>query len=130
MNNLKKIKKTLSDMFEKRERANDLYSQLNHSLALQELCPIAFERGTCSAGWKTNEAREPIFQISRSDDSTITFSFDDVSDFFKLQEASRRGITGNRFQHVRYPTPQMNGPIGQALVKFMRLRRRRGVVDG
>ena len=108
MNNLKKIKNTLSDMFEKRERANDLYSQLNHSLAL----------------------REPIFQISRSDDSTITFSFDDVSDFFKLQEASRRGITGNRFQHVRYPTPQMNGPIGQALVKFMRLRRRRGVVDG
>ena len=130
MNNLKKIKNTLSDMFEKRERANDLYSQLNHSLALQELCPIAFEHGTCTAAWGTDEFRGAVFQISRSDDSTITFSFDDVSDFFKLQEASRRGITGNRFQHIRYPTPQMNGPIGQALVKFMRLRRRRGVVDG
>ena len=56
---MKNIEDTLSDLFEKRERANDLYGQLEHSLALQELCPIAFERGTCSAGWKSERsARE------------------------------------------------------------------------
>ena len=119
MKNWKKIEDTLSDLFEKRERANDLHKQLEHSLALQKLCPIAFEHGTCKAGWRTDENRKPIFEIVRSDDSTITFPFDEVPDFFKLEEAAKRGITEkqNMFRH--------NDPVAKEIQKFLRMRVRR-----
>lgn len=126
---MKNIEDTLSDLFEKRERANDLYGQLEHSLALQKLCPTAFEHGTCAVAWGTDEFRGPVFQISRSDDSTITFPFDDVPELFKLEEASKRDITGH-LGWDRSRARNTNDPVGQSILKFMRLRRRRGVVDG
>ena len=109
MKNWKKIEDTLSDLFKK----------LEHSLALQKLCPIAFEHGTCKAGWRTDENREPIFEIVRADGSTITFPFDEVPDFFKLEEAAKRGITEipSRFRH--------NDPVAKEIQKFLRMRVRR-----
>ena len=121
MKNWKKIEDTLSDLFEKRERANDLHKQLEHSLALQKLCPIAFEHGTCKAGWRTDENRKPIFEIVRADGSTITFPFDEVPDTFKLEEAAKREITGIRRPH--FHKTSFNGPIGKALIDFMEERR-------
>lgn len=119
MKNWKKIEDTLSDLFKKRERAEDLHKQLEHSLALQKLCPIAFEHGTCKAGWRTDENRKPIFEIVRADGSTITFPFDEVPDFFKLEEAAKRGITEKNvmFRH--------NDPVAKEIQKFLRMRVRR-----
>ena len=119
MNSWKKIEDTLSDLFKKRERAQDLHKQLEHSLALQKLCPTAFEHGSCKAGWRTDENRKPIFEIVRSDGSTITFPFDEVPDFFKLEEAAKRGITEvpSRFRH--------NDPVSKEIQKFLRMRVRR-----
>ena len=119
MKNWKKIEDTLSDLFKKRERAQDLHTQLEHSLALQKLCPTAFEHGTCKAGWRTDENRKPIFEIVRADGSTITFTFDEVPDFFKLDEAAKRGITEvpSRFRH--------NDPVSKEIQKFLRMRVRR-----
>ena len=119
MNSWKKIEDTLSDLFKKRERAQDLHTQLEHSLALQKLCPTAFEHGTCKAGWRTDENRKPIFEIVRADGSTITFTFDEVPDFFKLDEAAKRGITEvpSRFRH--------NDPVSKEIQKFLRMRVRR-----
>ena len=127
MKNWKKIEDAFSDLSKKRERANDLHKQLEYSLALQKLCPIAFEHGTCKAGWKTDENRKPIFEIERADVSTITFPFDDVSDFFKLEEAAKRGITGGRRDNPS--AIKTNDPVGQVILKFMRIRRR-GDKDG
>ncbi len=127
MSKWKKIEELVSSLRKERERANDLHDQLERSLALQKMCPSAFDCGKCTAIWKYDDNRNVIFEIMRGDGSTITIPFDEVSDFFELEEAVRRGITGGRRDNPS--AIKTNDPVGQAILKFMRIRRR-GNKDG
>ena len=91
---INKIEYLMEDVSERREAVNLLYKKLERSLAIQKLCPDAFDYGSCLAYWFTDDVMKPRLGIERGDGSTITFSFDDVPVFFKMDEAKKRGITG------------------------------------
>jgi hypothetical protein len=121
---MKSIEDTLKGIIEKRERVNELYDKLERSFALQKLCPDAFEHGKCSAYWMTDKDRKPVFQLAFRDGSTITFPFDEVSDFFKLDEAAKRGITAHtsRVFGSAQSANNVTDPVGAAIFKFLRMR--------
>ena len=121
---MSKARTLFNNLREKREQTAELYDKLDRSLALQDLCPVAFEHGSCKAGWVVEESgqdRNAVFRITRGDGSTITFPFDEVPDTFKLEEAAKRDITGIRRPH--FHKTSFNGPIGKALIDFMEERR-------
>ena len=57
---------------------------------------------------------KPRLGIERGDGSTITFSFDDVPVFFKMDEAKKRGITGRDNNRI-----SSRDNVGKAISKFL-----------
>jgi len=114
-----KYDEELKKLFELRKKSNDGMVALKRSLQIEDMCPSAFEHGTCKAGWRTDENRNPVFGIVRGDGSTITFSFDEVPDFFKLEEAAKLGITAAPSVFNRH-----NDPVSKEIQKFLWLRAR------
>lgn len=116
----KTVEERMEEISERRERLDILYKKLERSLAIQKLCPTAFEHGSCTAYWLTIKD-EAAYQIRKGDGSTITFEFDDVSESIKLEEAKQRSLTG--FHHLDVRNPGSNGPLGKALLKFLYRKR-------
>jgi hypothetical protein len=97
---------------------------LEKSIYLKKLCPTAFDSGSCKSYWKTDGSHRPIFEIKKGDESTVTFAFDSVPDFFKIDEANRRNLTpANLKGFYDKRNPEGNDPVDKALTRFLTLKK-------
>ena len=104
-----KIKEQMEMLSELREQANEDWKKLDVSLRIEQLCPDAFEHGSCKPSWQIVEDAV-VYQIKKGNGDIVLFPFNDVPDEFKNEEIERRDL--NRNQQFG------NGPIERKLIGY------------
>jgi hypothetical protein len=103
-----KIKEQMEMISGLREEVNENWKKLDVSLRIEQLCPDAFEHGSCKASWQFVE-NAVVYQIKKGNGDIVLFPFNDVPDEFKNEEIERRDL--NRQQFGR-------SPIEKALIRY------------
>ena len=106
--NYTKIKEQMEMISGLREEVNENWKKLDVSLRIEQLCPDAFEHGSCKASWQFVE-NAVVYQIKKGNGDIVLFPFNNVPDEFKNEEIERRDL--NRQQFGR-------GPIERALIRY------------
>lgn len=102
------VKEIVSELSKLREEADKDWERLQASLRIEELCPGAFDHGSCTGSWQFLEDAV-VYQIRKGNGDIVLFPFNDVPDSFKDEEIQRRGI--KRGEPGR-------GPIEKALIRY------------
>jgi hypothetical protein len=103
-----KIKEQMEMISGLREEVNENWKKLDVSLRIEQLCPDAFEHGSCKASWQFVE-NAVVYQIKKGNGDVVLFPFNDVPDEFKNEEIERRALNHQQFGR---------GPIEKALIRY------------
>ena len=103
-----KIKEQMEMISGLREEVNENWKKLDVSLRIEQLCPDAFEHGSCKASWEFVE-NAVVYQIKKGNGDIVLFPFNDVPDEFKNEEIQRRSLNYQQFG---------KGPIEKALLGY------------
>lgn len=107
--NYTKIKEQMEMISGLREEVNENWKKLDVSLRIEQLCPDAFEYGSCKTSWEFVE-NAVVYQIKKGNGDVVLFPFNDVPDEFKNEEIQRRDLNRNQ-QFGR-------GPIERKLIGY------------
>lgn len=107
--NYTKIKEQMEMISGLREEVNENWKKLDVSLRIEQLCPDAFEHGSCKTSWEFVE-NAVVYQIKKGNGDVVLFPFNDVPDEFKNEEIQRRDLNRNQ-QFGR-------GPIERKLIGY------------
>ena len=127
------IMETLNELNKKRAELDETYKELERSVRLHELWTSlrhndVFAHGPCSTKWTWEESKFSLvprdnvyFVITRGDGSSHSVPWKDVPDFFKHDEAARRGITVK----TKRESGKLNNPENKVLHAWLRQARMR-----
>tara|TARA_R100001163_G_C4907250_1_gene93166 strand:+ start:77 stop:442 length:366 start_codon:yes stop_codon:yes gene_type:complete len=106
------VKEIVSEISKMREEADKDWERLQASLRIEELCPGAFDHGSCTGSWQFLEGAV-VYQIKKGNGDIVLFPFNNVPDSFKDEEIQRRGI--KRGEPGR-------GPIERTLIQYANVK--------
>ena len=106
--NYTKIKEQMEMISGLREEVNENWKKLDVSLRIEQLCPDAFEHGSCKASWEFVE-NAVVYQIKKGNGDVVLFPFNNVPDEFKNEEIQRRALNYQQFGR---------GPIERKLIGY------------
>jgi len=126
------IEDKIRELKEMSEAHAKLIEQLELSIQLEQLWPKAFEHGSCKSKWESRSSATNgrpthdtccYFTITRSDGSTYSIPWNDVPDFFKHDEAKRRGINAT----TEPKSTKLNDLVSMGLYRFVKRNARKDV---